>query len=187
MPARRDAHPAGYPDAGAGRAVAGPARTPDRAARARLRHRSRRRGECRTRREDAMNPPTTPGQSKTRRRLPRADILPLDEYAKIRRQRRAEISEVKKWRGVGIGPFATFYFENFDTMWQQVQEMLYIEKGGEAQIEDELAAYNPLIPQGAELVATVMIEIEDAARRGRELAQLGGIENHAFVEVGGNR
>ena len=130
-----------------------------------------------------MNTP----QSKTRRRLTRADIMPLDEYAKIRRQRRAEISEIKNRRRVEVGPFATFYFENFDTMWQQIQEMLYIEKGGEAQIEDELEAYNPLIPQGSELVATVMFEIEDPARRARELARLGGIENDAFLEVGGDR
>ena len=126
-------------------------------------------------------------QPNSRRRLTRADILPLDEYVKIRRTRRAEISEIKKRRRVEVGPFATFYFENFDTMWQQVQEMLYIEKGGEAQIEDELAAYNPLIPQGSELVATVMFEIEDPARRARELARLGHIENHAFIEVGGHR
>ncbi len=128
---------------------------------------------------------TTP-QSGTRRRLTRADILPLDQYAKIRRQRRAEISEIKKRRRVEVGPYATFYFENFDTMWQQVQEMLYIEKGGEAQIKDELEAYNPLIPRGRELVATVMFEIEDAVRRARELARLGGIENHVFVEIGGD-
>ncbi|MGE0259997.1 MAG: DUF3501 family protein [Alphaproteobacteria bacterium] len=126
-------------------------------------------------------------QSPRRRVLTRTDILPLDEYAKVRRTRRGEISEIKKRRRVEVGPFATFYFENFDTMWQQVQEMLYIEKGGEAQIEDELAAYNPLIPQGRELVATVMFEIEDPARRARELARLGGIENHAFIETGGER
>jgi len=130
-----------------------------------------------------MNTP----QSTPKRRLTRADILPLNEYAKIRRQRRAEISEIKKRRRVEVGPFATFYFENFDTMWQQVQEMLYIEKGGEAQVEDELAAYNPLIPQGTELVATVMFEIDDPARRSRELARLGGVETHAFVEIGGIR
>jgi hypothetical protein len=126
-------------------------------------------------------------QSKTRRLLTRADILPLEAYAKIRQQRRAEISEIKKRRRIEVGPFATFYFENFDTMWQQVQEMLYIEKGGEAQIEDELAAYNQLIPQGSELVTTVMLEIVDPAHRARELARLGSIENHAFIEIGGNR
>jgi len=125
--------------------------------------------------------------SKARRQLTRADILPLDEYAKIRPQRRSEISEIKKRRRVEAGPFATFYFENFDTMWQQVQEMLYIEKGGEAQVEDELAAYNPLIPQGRELVATVMFEIDEPRRRARELARLGGIENHSFIEIGGDR
>ena len=124
---------------------------------------------------------------KARRQLTRADILPLDEYVKIRPQRRSKVSELKKRRRVEVGPSATFYFENFDTMWQQVQEMLYIERGGEAQLADELAAYNPLIPQGAELVATVMFEIDDPARRARELARLGGIENHAFIELGGEK
>jgi hypothetical protein len=128
-----------------------------------------------------------PSSAKSRHRLTRADILPLDEYAKVRRTRRSEISEIKKRRRVEVGPFATLYFENFDTMWQQVQEMLYIEKGGDAQIDDELAAYNPLIPQGSELVATIMFEIDDPVRRARELARLGGIETHAFIEVGGAR
>jgi len=128
-----------------------------------------------------MNTP----QSTTKRRLTRADILPLDEYAKIRRQRRAEISEIKKRRRVEVGPFATFYFENFDTMWQQVQEMLYIEKGGEAQIEDELNAYNPLIPNGDELVATVMFEIDDERRRKVTLERLGGIEDTMFLRFAG--
>ena len=126
-------------------------------------------------------------QSRAKRQLSRADILPLDEYVKIRRERRREISELKKRRRVEVGPFATAYFENFDTMWQQVQEMLYIEKGGEAQIADELAAYNPLIPRGRELVATVMFEIDDPDRRARELARLGGIETQAFIEVSGDK
>ena len=124
---------------------------------------------------------------RTGRQLTRADILPLDVYAQIRRQRRRHISEIKKHRRLEVGPFATFYFENLDTMWQQIQEMLYIEKGGEAQIDDELDAYNPLIPQGGELVATVMFEIDDPARRARELTRLGGIEDHAFIEIGGER
>lgn len=134
-----------------------------------------------------MTPSPSASLSAAKRQLTRADILPLDEYVKIRRERRREISELKKRRRVEVGPLATVYFENFATMWQQVQEMLYIEKGGEAQIADELAAYNPLIPQGSELVATVMFEIDDPARRARELARLGGIENHAFIEVGGER
>jgi hypothetical protein len=130
-----------------------------------------------------MNQPLT----RSRKRLTQADILPLDGYAKIRGERRRQINELKQLRRVEVGPFATFYFENFETMWLQVQEMLHIEKGGEAQLKDELDAYNPLIPQGAELVATVMFEIEDAARRGRLLATLGGIEDHTFIEVAGSR
>ena len=127
-----------------------------------------------------------PSQTRTRE-LTRADILPLEEYVKIRRDRRREITELKRWRRVEVGPFATFYFENFATMWQQVHEMLYIEKGGEAQIADELAAYNPLIPQGGELVATVMFEIDDPRRRATTLARLGGIENCGFIDVGGEK
>lgn len=129
----------------------------------------------------------TATQSESRRRLTRADILSLDEYVKVRRERRREITELKRHRRIEVGPFATFYFENFDTMWQQVQEMLYIEKGGEAQIADELAAYNPLIPQGSELSATVMFEIDDPKRRDTTLARLGGIENRAFIEIAGER
>jgi hypothetical protein len=129
----------------------------------------------------------TAAHPQNRRRLTRADILPLDEYVKIRRQRRREITELKRNRRLEVGPFATFYFENFETMWQQVQEMLYIEKSGEEPIEDELAAYNPLIPQGSELSATVMFEIDDPKRRETALARLGGIENGAFVEVAGER
>ena len=128
-----------------------------------------------------------PTQAAPRRALTRADILPLDEYVKVRRERRREITELKKQRRVEVGPFATFYFENFATMWQQVQEMLYIEKGGEQQIADELQAYNPLIPQGEELIATVMIEIEDPMRRARVLATLGGIEQKMFIQIGGER
>jgi Protein of unknown function (DUF3501) len=122
-----------------------------------------------------------------KRRLTSDDILPLVQYAAIRGEQRKRIAEIKRHRRLEVGPFATFYFENYDTMWHQVQEMLYIEKGGEAQIEDELAAYNPLIPQGAELVATVMFEIDDPIRRAAALARLGGIENHVFLDVAGAR
>lgn len=120
-----------------------------------------------------------------KREISRADILPLADYARERKGLRESVVAVKKHRRVAVGPFATFYFENYQTMWHQVHEMLFIEKGGESQIADELAAYNPLIPQGAELVATVMLEIEDPARRARELAGLGHIERHMFVEIAG--
>ena len=123
----------------------------------------------------------------TRRALTRQDIMPLVEYGKVRRERRHAISELKKRRRVEVGPFATFYFENYDTMWQQVHEMLYVEKGGEDQIADELAAYNPMIPRGSELIATVMLEIDDPVRRASVLARLGGIEDHVFLELDGER
>ncbi len=110
------------------------------------------------------------------REITRADIMPMAEYAAQRKQRRSEITELKRDRRVAVGPDATFYFENYDTMWHQVHEMLFIEKGGEGQIEDELRAYNPLIPQGRELVATLMFEIDDPVRRARFLAGLGGVE-----------
>lgn len=119
------------------------------------------------------------------RRLTRADILPPVEYAGVRREERRRITALKRCRRLEVGPSATFYFENLQTMRHQVQEMLYIEKGGDAQIEDELCAYNPLIPQGSELVATVMFEIDDPVSRDRVLAHLGGIENHVFFEVAG--
>ena len=119
--------------------------------------------------------------------LTRADILPVEQYARERREHRRRIGEIKRERRIDVGPFCTFYFENFDTMWHQVHEMLYIERGGETQITEELAAYNPLVPQGDELVATVMIEIEDATQRERALARLGAVEDHMFLTIGGER
>lgn len=119
--------------------------------------------------------------------LTRADILPWAEYAKGRPEHRKRITAIKRNRRVEVGPFVTFYFESFDTMWLQVQEMLHIERGGDAQVPEELAAYNPLIPKGRELVATFMIEIDDPLRRARVLAGLGGVEETAFIEVGGER
>lgn len=118
-------------------------------------------------------------------RITGADILPAEIYARERREHRRRISELKKQRRVEIGPFCTFYFENFDTMWIQVQEMLHIERGGASQLEEELAAYNPLIPQGSELSATVMIEIEDEKQRHTMLNRLGGIEHAMFLSFAG--
>jgi hypothetical protein len=109
----------------------------------------------------------------------------MDEYGKIRSVRRKELVEVKKNRRVEVGPVATFYFESFDTMWHQVHEMLYIEKGGEEQIADELRAYNPLIPKGNELVATVMFEIDDPVRRKTVLSKLGGVEETISLQFAG--
>ena len=117
----------------------------------------------------------------------RADIMPLEDYLPIRKDRRREMAVVKKARRMEVGPFCTFYFESYDTMWHQIHEMLAIEKGGEEQIPDELEAYNPLIPQGNELTATVMFEIDDEVRRKNVLNRLGGVEDHMFVEIGGER
>ena len=117
--------------------------------------------------------------------ITRADILPLDKYTAERRSLRQNVIAVKQRRRMEVGPFATFFFESYETMWHQVHEMLYIEKGGEAQIADELRAYNPLIPKGRELVATVMLEIDDPVRRAATLQRLGGIEDRMFVTVGG--
>lgn len=123
----------------------------------------------------------------TKRQITREDILPLATYAAERKELRRDLVTRKKFRRQDIGPVCTFYFENYDTMWAQVHEMLYIEKGGEEQIEDELSAYNPLIPQGRELVATVMFEIDDPQRRKTFLSKLGGVEKTAFFEVDGER
>jgi len=121
------------------------------------------------------------------REIARADLLSWEQYARERAQHRKRITEVKRNRRIEVGPFCTFYFENRDTMWLQVQEMLHIERGGEAQVADELAAYNPMIPNGSELSATVMIEIEDAERRHQTLSRLGGIEHKMFLSFAGER
>jgi hypothetical protein len=121
------------------------------------------------------------------RQVTRADLIPDADYAKVRKERRAALLPVKRLRRVELGPFCTAYFECFDTMLFQIQEMLLTERGGEAQIEDELQAYNPLIPRGAELVATVMFEIEDPVRRANTLARLGGVENDFFLQIGDER
>lgn len=114
-----------------------------------------------------------------------SDIMPMQEYARVRDDRRRAMAQLKKTRRVHVGPDVTFYFENRDTMLHQVHEMLAVEKGGAEQVEDELRAYNPLIPRGSELVATMMIEIDDAPRRESVLRQLGGIDKAIFLTIGG--
>ncbi len=120
-----------------------------------------------------------------RTEITRDDIIPIEEYAKNRKERRTAVTQMKRARRVSCGPDATFYFENYDTMWHQIHEMLFIEKGGEEQIADELAAYNPLVPKGRELVATLMFEVEDEGRRKVFLAGLGGVEETITLEFDG--
>jgi len=117
--------------------------------------------------------------------LTRDDIMPMTEYAKIRKERRREIVAAKRDRRMEIGPVAVCHFESYDSMWQQVHEMLFIEKGGEEQISDELAAFNTLIPKGQELVCTVMFEIDEPARRKAFLSKLGGVEEVMTIEFAG--
>ena len=122
----------------------------------------------------------------TQRKITPQDLLPIAEYDFRRKALKQNLIPIKKQRRIEVGPFATFYFENYATMWLQVQEMLRIEKGGEEQIAGELDAYNPLIPQGDELIATMMLEIEDEKRRNAVLLTLGGIEEAVFLEIGGD-
>ena len=116
-----------------------------------------------------------------------ADIIPAEEYATRRKELRAAVVALKRQRRLHVGPAATLHFENFETMRMQIQEMLHIERGGTEQLPGELAAYNPLVPNGRELVATVLFEIDDPVRRAAFLAKLGGIEQTGFIEVAGMR
>mgnify|MGYP001227332902 CR=1 FL=1 len=121
------------------------------------------------------------------KKIESSDLLAISTYAKERRSIRKEVVEMKKNRRVELGPHATFYFENFFTMKAQIQEMLYIEKGGNEQLKDELEAYNPLIPQGFELVATFMFEIDNPITRKKLLTSLGNVENKIFININGNK
>jgi hypothetical protein len=123
--------------------------------------------------------------SAAERKITPADILSDADYVARRKGFRAEAIAMKKNRRVEVGPVATFYFENYQTMWLQVQEMLRIEKGGAEQIEGELETYNPLIPQGTELIATLMLEIDDPKRRETMLFRLAGIEESVSLELDG--
>ncbi|MBI1774700.1 MAG: DUF3501 family protein [Proteobacteria bacterium] len=116
-------------------------------------------------------------------RLTPSDIMPMAEYAAIRKEKRREIIEQKRNRRLAVGPYATFHFESYQSMWLQVHEMLYIEKGGAEQVAGELDAYNPLIPKGEELVATIFFEIDDPERRRTVLAELGGVEETVFMRL----
>ena len=112
--------------------------------------------------------------------------MPLDTYTIQRKELRKEIVNFKKDRRIPLGPYATFYFESYETMLAQVQEMLYIEKGGDEQLKDELTAYNPLVPNGKELTATLMFEIDNPVSRAAFLGKVGGIEEKVYMKVDGD-
>ena len=123
--------------------------------------------------------------SKENREIQKEDIMPLEVYTKNRKELRKNIVNFKKDRRIALGPYATFYFESYETMLAQVQEMLYIEKGGDEQLKDELIAYNPLVPNGKELVATLMFEIDNPVSRAAFLGKVGGIEEKVFIKIDG--
>ena len=121
--------------------------------------------------------------SKEKRQIEKQDLMPAEAYAESRKQIRKELVEFKKNRRIALGPYATFYFESFETMVAQIQEMLHIEKGGDEQLKDELIAYNPLVPNGKELTATLMFEIDNPVSRGAFLGKVGGIEKKIFIKI----
>ena len=125
--------------------------------------------------------------SREKREIEKEDIMPLDVYTGKRRELRKHIVDYKKNRRIALGPYATFYFESYETMLAQVQEMLYIEKGGDEQLQDELSAYNPLIPNGKELTATLMFEIDNPISRAAFLGKVGGIEETVFMKINGEK
>ena len=122
--------------------------------------------------------------SRINKTVEKNDLIESHIYAKERKKFRKELIEFKKNRRIPIGPYATFYFESFETMLAQVQEMLHIEKGGDEQLKDELEAYNPLIPDGKELVATLMFEIDNPITRAEFLGKVGGIEEKVYIKIG---
>ena len=121
--------------------------------------------------------------SKEKRQIEKEDLLPSDVYTESRKQIRKDLVEFKKNRRIALGPYATFYFESFETMVAQIQEMLHIEKGGDEQLKDELIAYNPLVPNGKEFTATLMFEIDNPISRGAFLGKVGGIEEKIFMKI----
>jgi hypothetical protein len=117
--------------------------------------------------------------------LKRKDLWSLEQYAEKREAFRKTVIEHKKTRQVYLGPHATLYFEDAVTMKYQIQEMLRVEKIFTAyEIEEELAAYNPLIPGGDDWKATFMIEYPEEAERRKALARMAGIEHKVWVSAG---
>lgn len=118
-------------------------------------------------------------------RIDRASLMSLETYARERAQFRAKVMAHKKDRSVPLGEHVTLLFEDELTIRYQVQEMLRVERIFEEQgIQEELDAYNPLVPDGRNLKATLMVEYPDTDERRKKLAELIGIEDKVWVQVG---
>ena len=112
------------------------------------------------------------------------DIMATEQYELIRKEKKAEAIERKKLSRLSVGPNAVILFENWDSMWLQIQEMLRIEKGGPEHVADELAAYDPMVPKGSELTATVLFEVADPDQRDKFLRTIGNVEDHISIRLG---
>lgn len=119
--------------------------------------------------------------------LNKDDFLPLDQYRKIRAQKRLDAIQLKKQRSIFIGPDVHIMFENAQTIQAQIQEMLYIEGAKEGQLEDELEAYSGLIPNGSQITTTVLFEIPNPSIRLEKLSSWGGIENTFFLKINNHK
>ena len=111
------------------------------------------------------------------------EIIPNEEYGKHRKNRRKEMINFKKNRRLDIGPVVSLYFESRSTMLYQIQEMAFVEQISNKELQIELDSYNPLVPNGKELIATMMIEIDDPLRRKNFLSRLGGIEEKVKITI----
>ncbi len=112
------------------------------------------------------------------------DIFERNEYMSKRGQLRKEIVARKRKRRIDVGPYVTLYFENRDTIVHQINEMVFIENGGQEQIKEEILAYKSLIPNGNELIATVMVEIDSPLKRSEVLSKMGGFEETFIIKIG---
>ena len=112
------------------------------------------------------------------------DIYDRNEYINKRPQLRKEIVTRKRKRRIDVGPYVTLYFENRDTIVHQINEMVFIENGGQEQIKEEILAYKSLIPNGKELIATVMVEIDNPLKRSEILSKMGGFEETFIIKIG---
>ncbi|MFM5918446.1 MAG: DUF3501 family protein [Novosphingobium sp.] len=121
---------------------------------------------------------------RNQRTITAEDILPLDQYELIRADKKSDAIARKALTRLSLGPNATVLFENWDSMWLQIQEMLRIEKGGAEQLADELAAYDPMVPKGSELTCTLLFEVADEVRRDAFLRTIGGVERYISIQVG---